>query len=348
AGQVRLWPSAESADGRVLLGDVARLTGFDAAMLEQLNALPIKAATLSEGAMEVTPDDIRKTLDAARVNLAQVTLLGAAHCAVTVRPATADDAAPESDSQASQEDSRRSMPAVRTASLPGRPYSPPVDLKTLEAALRSHIEQHVGDLGGRLEIRFGAAHRSALALRTDDADVRIRARQWGSSRLGMQWFDVEIVPADLEERPRMIPILAEITLLRRVVIAARIVNRGQIIAARDVRLEERPFKRREDVTLTEPPAVIGMEARRALRPGDLLKSRDIRRQPLVRRNRLVTVWSREGGVIVRTAGRALRDGWLGEALEIRSAGSDERFFATVSGPSTVEVGRAPSIAMTDR
>jgi len=226
------------------------------------------------------------------------------------------------------------LPERSAARRPGRPGESR-GARTLEQAVRDAIDADLSDLGGQIDVRFGAAAAGALSLSEPECRFRVRPRACGESRLGMRWFDVEVTRGD--GRTQTIPIMAEATLLRPVVVAARVVNSGQDVTARDVRIEARPFQRIEDVGQTDLSAVIGMEARRALRPGDMLKPQDIRNKPLVRRNQLVTIWSRAGGVMVQSSGRATRDGWLGDELEIRSEGSDEHFFAAVTGPATVSL-----------
>jgi flagella basal body P-ring formation protein FlgA len=375
AGEVRLWPTAalEAGADVVTLADVAALDGFDEETLRHLSGLIVSPPPRAGGAAVVRMDDLRAALDAARVNLAEVTFLGAARCTVAAppmaqppnRPKTAAQAARHAAARARRVDAagrartagHPSRPAGETAeSMPGersvqgqrapRDSAAPDSSATLEEAVRQHIEGQCADLGGRLDIRFGAAQQAGLSLRATDCRFTIRPREPGGHRLGMVWFDVQV--ARDGARPQVIPVLAEVTLLRRVVVASRIINRGQDIAARDLRVDERPFKRLEDVGLTELPAAIGMEARRALRPGDMLRPGDLRNKPLVKRNQLVAVWSRAGGLVVQSTGRATREGWLGDELEIRAEGSERKFFGTVSGPGMVTVSETSGTAVARR
>src|SRR5262245_50796538 len=82
-GEVRIWPTAMAQYGDVRLGDVAELSGFDAATVERLSRLALRPSPEAGRAERVSLDDVRAALDGARVNLADVQLLGASQCEVT-------------------------------------------------------------------------------------------------------------------------------------------------------------------------------------------------------------------------------------------------------------------------
>lgn len=371
AGEVRIWPTATADGDRVRIADVADVRGFDAAETERIAAVIVAASPKTGAAARLTLDDIRRALDEAHVNLARVTLRGSADCVVSVRaavthvpaapkprpaashsrPAAARDVQnrpgtlasvqlistqPEprpANNRKSEIDHRKSAPPMAAAPVSDHP----VDLESL---LRAYFDDSVKSMGGRAEVRFGAAQRAALALRGPECRFAIHPR--GDARLGMVWLDIEVQRDG--QKPQIIPIMAEVTLLRPVVVATRVLNHGQEVTARDVRMESRPFKRVEDVGITDLASVVGMEARRAIHPGDMVASRDIRTKPLVQRNQIVAVWSREGGLVVQMAGRATQEAWLGDVIEIRAEGSQAKFFATVSGPGTVTATSGTEVA----
>ena len=354
AGEVRLFPTAVASGPNVTLGDVATLYGFDAHTAEDLGRLTLRPAPDRAQTETVGIEDVRAALESAGVSLADVTLLGAAECKVAATRAAPkrpnpSQPAPDPARDAPQREairpgSRRRMlssdrqsPAAHETLSDEPPLQPGaadhVNDGTLEAALRDYVDGYAADLGGRVEVRFGVAHRAALALRSPECRFDIRPR--GENKLGMVWFDVNV--AREGRKPQSVPILAEVTLLKPVVVASRNINHGQQVSGRDVRLEERPFKRLDDAGVAELAAVVGMDARRAIHPGDMLRSRDVRMRPLVQRNQLVTLWSRAGGLIVQKTGRAMDEGTLGDVVQVRPDGAKETVFATVSGPATVSV-----------
>lgn len=343
-----------------MLADVAALSGFDAATMDRLSTLVIAPVPLSGGLRRIDVEQVRLALDAARLNLAEITIMGAARCDVRATappppPAEISETTTNQDAAArgpaprfpgegvhparTALGSRHAADASHNASAPTRDHAPSPD--TLEFALRNHIAAWTTDLGGRVDVRFGAAHRPALALRSPDCRFVIRPRDAAVDHVGMVWFDVEV---QRDDKPvQIVPILAEITLLRPVVVAARVINYGQEITPRDIRMEERPFRKLDDLGVTEASAAIGAESRRALRPGDMLRPRDLQSKPLVRRNELVTVWSRAGGVVVHSTARAMRQGWLGDVIELRAEGAESRFMGQVSGPGTVTVSEQATV-----
>lgn len=381
-GQVRLWPNASIATGDITLGDVAVVSAFDPITTERLTRLPLRPAPRNGAAETVTLEEVRLALDGIRLNMADVTLCGATKCEVTAPHANAPNAMrsheadpqdnsrtgayarpPSAAANGSQNEpagaprqitrsrfpaSVRKVAATENAAARSKPttadaastanLATPAD--TLESALRRHIAREAASLGGRVEVRFGAAHRHALALRATDCTFEIHSR--GSDRVGMVWYEVDVLRKG--NATQSIPILAEVTLLMPVVVATGIVNVGQEILSRDVAMEERPFKRIEDVGLCDLSQAAGMECRRALHPGDMLRSRDVRGKPLVRRNQIVLVSSRAGSLTVQQTGRAARDGLLGDSVDVSMDGSRERLQAVVIGPGSVCIGSGPSLA----
>src|SRR5207249_690762 len=107
----------------------------------------------------VSIEDVRTALDGARVNLANVRIMGAARCDVTgnaapqphVRAGTPRKP-PVRASRLQVRSAKSSTPAitpVRTASLEPSARAEVDDDGTLESELRREIDRRVADLGGR-------------------------------------------------------------------------------------------------------------------------------------------------------------------------------------------------------
>lgn len=387
AGQIRIWPTAAVERTDVRLGDVASITGFDLETTQSLAALTLEPSGQPGATIAIRSLDVRRVLDTARVNWNEISLLGSSTCDVLIREAAVSAALPgrdafDRDRHAVDKggdhrirDAGLSPRAARRTELvaDGSGVFRPVAFRepmardsqpeatrdraneTLQDALDAYIEGFVGDLGGRVEVRYSRAHRGALAFSRPAYDFSITPRRIGGAegRLGMHWFDVHVRKTDAavasngpdgsgapnasDHEGHVVPVLADISLLKPVVVVSQIVNRGQEITSRDIRLEARSFTSTDDIGMTDPASVIGMEARRALRPSDMLKATDVQRKALVRRNQLVTILSRAGSITAQSAGRAATDGWYGDRIVVRIEGTQERLHAIVTGPGTVSV-----------
>jgi flagella basal body P-ring formation protein FlgA len=151
---------------------------------------------------------------------------------------------------------------------------------------------------------------------------------------------------------------ARVTLPPPVVVAARSLARGTVIAPGDVRLQRpaatggspvqqsigyrRATSGKADDAFHSLEDVLGMEAARSISAGSALEPKMVRRPVLVERGELVTVVARSGGIRVRTTARAKEDASLGDLVAVESLESRKEYFARVCGPQEVEVYARPS------
>ncbi len=321
---IRLWPTAVTDRDVIRLRDVARLDGFGSEDGDRLGEVVVARSPQPGGRATVGLEDIRNELYAAGVNLAALLLKGASVCEIS-RPV------PGRPQQAPQAADRQERPCRWPSD------GQHVD-RTLELAVRQRIEASLAHLGGRVQVRFSRASRQALGLSEPDYTFRIQSRS--DRMLGLVSFDVDVVRDGASALT--VPVVTEVSLIKRVIVARRAINRGAVVRAKDVAMAERQFTRLEDVGLTDLGAVVGQEARRFLDRGTLIGPRDVRPLPLVRRGRLVTVWNRSGPIVVKAVGKALDSGSYGQVVQVKNDRSGQTFYARVSGQQTVVVGKAPA------
>lgn len=350
AGQIRLWPTAVVEHDAVLLADVAELRGFDAATTETLVRRVVVDAPRPGGEILLTADDLRTALAESGANLAEVSIFGASRCKVA-RPRTAHEEvrpAPKLDRVAEKPPLLRAKSA-RAARRPRR--DPMADSRTqtsaddtLERALRDFITARAGLSSGRLEIRFSPACARDLSLPAESHRFEIHPRD--SAKFGLLSFEVDV--ADASGAARTVPVVAEVALLREVVVARRPINRGETIESRALKLEERRFTDEAALGLTDLAASVGMRSRGFLRAGDMLTPREIEDKPVVNRGQPVTIWMRSGGLVIRATGKAQQAGRLGDRVEVLRDGTHRKqdlLEAVVTGPGTVSVEPEAQVAL---
>ena len=316
AGTIRVLAQCVVDQPQVTLGDVAQLRAFPDRAQESMLAELVLFDAPEPGTRAVySAAEIREQLYAHAVNLAEVLLTGSARVQVT-RPG--DIEAPNGEPG--------NEPGAGAAAATGPP--------TLERAIRRFVRERLADMGGAADLQLSRtqAANKALALAGPEFDFRVRSSN--VRRLGLVSFEVDILRG--REQVQTLHILGELALRRSVVVAAKPINRGQVVSEEHVRLAERRFRRPEQLGETDPQQVRDKEARRFIDRGAMITARDVKTIPLVRRGDLVTVWNRSSGVSLKTVGKALGTGGLGEVIEVKSERSGRRYAARITGGRTVE------------
>ena len=122
-----------------------------------------------------------------------------------------------------------------------------------------------------------------------------------------------------------------------VAVAARPLARGEILAATDVRLEERDITRLPGGFLTALDEVLGMKVRRPLSTGNVIARGAVEAPRLVRRGQIVTLVGGNGPVEIRATGKALSDGAAGDRVRVRNEASRRVVEGVVAEDGTVRV-----------
>lgn len=346
AGVIRVWPTAEVTAGEIRLADMAALQGFEPDAQSQLSDLVIHAAPRAGGALLVRVSDVRSTLQESGANLASIRIIGAARCEVS-KPRPARPARPTIDRRDRSKPEARRRPAKDDdTDRPGETRRlAPAD--TLESVMLEYIEARVAPKEGRLEVRFGASSRRALELRQSDFRFVIHPSEGvrNDRRLGLRSYRVDVLRG--EELVETVPVVAEVTILREVVVARKPINRGQTVVGRHLQIEERRFDDLSRVGITDLSAAIGKQARQFVRQGEMLIDNSVETPATVLRGESVTIWHRGSGLRIKTSGKALEDGRLGSQIRVHRDGTRRNaqiIDAIVTGPGTVELVEGPTLA----
>ncbi|MBI5765320.1 MAG: flagellar basal body P-ring formation protein FlgA [Planctomycetes bacterium] len=348
-GEIRIWPTATVSSESIRLSDVAQVSGFDDERARVLREIAISAAPREGGDLQVGTADVRGALTESGVNLADVQLLGASRCKVSrtrtpfgttlrVRPIEATSG------------TKNQPHVVRTVASNNAPVSA---ANTLESALKQFIVARLGEKDAGVEIRFSPTSKRDLQLDGNDFRFDIHARD--ESKLGLITLEVGISPARAQTQSdgpiRTVPIIAEVSVMREVVVARRSINRGEMIEGRHLKLEQRRFTDYSQIGLTDVAAVVGQQARQFVKAGEMLIANGVEGRPLVQRGDAVTIWIKQGPLVIKASGRAQEAGVLGEKITVARDGSRRKqdiIDAVVTGPSTVTLGSDRQVAMNER
>uniref|UniRef100_A4XNR3 Flagella basal body P-ring formation protein FlgA n=1 Tax=Ectopseudomonas mendocina (strain ymp) TaxID=399739 RepID=A4XNR3_ECTM1 len=111
--------------------------------------------------------------------------------------------------------------------------------------------------------------------------------------------------------------------------AARVIERGQTIAAEQVQLQEVNVGRSSRGFYSSLDEVVGQGAKRRIRAGALIAPSLLSAPLLVRRGQQVTIVANQDGISASATGEALGNGREGEVIRVRNLGSQKVIEAQV-------------------
>ncbi len=138
-------------------------------------------------------------------------------------------------------------------------------------------------------------------------------------------------------RPWKINVPARLTVYRQVVVAARPLARGTVLAADDIMLAEQGGDTLGFGYLPDPEHALGHELRRPVAAGKVLTPQMLTAPTLIRRGQRVSLQAGAQGVSVRMSGIARSDGILGQVIDVENANSGRLVQAVVRSAKSAEV-----------
>ncbi|MFW5858099.1 MAG: flagellar basal body P-ring formation chaperone FlgA, partial [Planctomycetota bacterium] len=238
-------------------------------------------------------------------------------------------AAADGSASASTEPALDALPHTARHSAPRPAASEPPARRQAIDAMRLLAQRHLGGLLAAPDAQIAVtleeitlpdsvlAHAAGLTI-TDAPNAYSRSR-----------MDFTFVVEDAAGRPlgqASAVVEAEATL--PVVMPRRPLDRGHLIGADDVFLEQAPLRQgaRAYSRLDE---VVGKRTRSSLRPGTPIRVGSIEVPPLVHRGQAVTVSAQVGRLVVRHRGEALQTGAAGDVIMVRNLNSRRQYPARV-------------------
>jgi flagella basal body P-ring formation protein FlgA len=312
AVEVCLRPEHSCRSPVVRLGDLAEIRGADGERTAALAAVELFPAPAPHRTRLVRAGELRELLELHGMDPAELRLSGAAAAVVYGdKPSGAGEP---------------TTPELRRAK------------ERAEQAILRHLRTTAPNAPWQVSAELDSRGVEVLASPLRSLTVEGGREPWA----GKQQF---VVATANSQGATRVPVQANVSLPDAIVVAARAIQRGQVIGERDVQMapaqapdaEFQPLRRLEDA--------VAKEALRGISAGQPIDSRSIQPAQLVRRGEIVTVFARAAGVQVSTQARALEDGSLNDLVQVESSGERRRYTATVTGLQEVEVcARDPSAA----
>lgn len=120
-------------------------------------------------------------------------------------------------------------------------------------------------------------------------------------------------------------------------VLARPVGRGEVITASDLEWIQMAAGRVRAEHLSSEAALIGMAARRSLRPGAPLREFDIEAPSVIERGEIVSLVYRSGALTLAARARAMEDGAEGDLIRFVNLQSNRTVEAVAAGPGRARV-----------
>ena len=115
------------------------------------------------------------------------------------------------------------------------------------------------------------------------------------------------------------------------------INKGDVITEDKLAVKSVRLNRIKDHFIVAKDKLLGMEAKKALKPGKLIQEREIGPVLLVRKGALVNSIYKAKGMQITAQSIATEDGAKGQVIELENSKSRKKFSAKVVDAETVEI-----------
>lgn len=142
----------------------------------------------------------------------------------------------------------------------------------------------------------------------------------------------------VDGRPsKRIRVVAKIEVYKPVLCASRGLTKGQIIRPDDIKSVKMPLSKLRKRYLERPERIIGLAAKRTIRPGQVISPDLVTKPVVVRRGSKVMIVAESPGILVRVPGEVEERGSIGDFVRVKNLGSKRVIIAQVRDSKTVTV-----------
>jgi flagella basal body P-ring formation protein FlgA len=340
-GQLVRLNAQASVDARtdVRLGDIATVSGTDRRTAEELSNTVILSGVESSRTLKAESILLALMSQRGPQNLANLQLGGSAQCTISVvssAPATRPSpmASPKQVTPVTPVAAEPAPTRVVTASvMAAAPAAAPAEL-SLQQVIEARVQQEATASGDRLRV-------SIESLAPQLATPVAAGRKWICRPLTRTFLGTVTFEAQLVEGTRVLDklnIQTKIERFQQVVVSVAKLDRGDIISASTIRVEEAWLDRNLPTLVASDKDILGLETSKALSVGTMLDSRDFRPALMAVKGDAINVIYLSGNLKVQMRGRAMEDGKLHEAVALRNETTGDTYQATLIGKRLAVVG----------
>jgi len=281
----------------VTIGTIADIQSEDRAFRKQLSGIDIERAPVVGYTRIFTVDDIKLRLRQHKIDLSQITFVGNERVAVSTK---AIEITPE---------------------------------QLLNFA-RNYIQEHLLADIDRNSIEL-AATPIKLTIPAGEISFRI-PRDLSKIRLS-RYISIPVQIILNGKIYRTLILSLKVKLVRKVVVATKLIPQDKHISEADIRMEERDIISLLASALVDKSDVYGKRAKKQISPGEILTSEIIEIPPLISRGDKVTILIELPHLRVTAVGMAKEDGYEGQIIRVENISSQKIITAKVIDEKLVQV-----------
>jgi flagella basal body P-ring formation protein FlgA len=323
----------------IRLGDIATVTGADRDTAQSLANTVILAGI--DGDRNIRTESVLLALMSQRGAgaLGNLQVTGSAQCTVKFAPTNpAADLAlkngPASSPLAEKPPPPSTTDPIITASVVPRAAENPAQSLTLSKLIAARVQKELNVPPDDVHILINTI--SPLLDAPVAPNRRWICRPMSRTILGTVQFESQLLEGSrIVEK---LTVQARIERRQKVVIAIGRLERGDIVTAKNVRLDEAWLDRTMPSLFATDKDVVGLEAQRSIDVGSMLDQRDFKSALMASKNDAITVIYLSGALKVQMRGRAMEDGKLHDQIAVRNELTGERYQVVLIGKRLAVVG----------
>ncbi len=318
--EIRIWPEVTVDTGRVVLGQIATISGLGDEV-GALKSLPISIPVAGSRELVIRAWQVAEQISQAGFDPVDIRITGAARCKVHIVKRTERTASIEDVGSGNS-----SLSAVTSrGSLENK----------IKQLIYNHLKRYVLHGEYKLSVKFNPVIRDLLALSEPAYQFEIEPQKRRAKWVGLVALKVRVFQRG--ELIQTVPILVRVDLSVKVLVARRKINSKAIVSKRDVEWSWRSIKELRGKEPVKMSDLSSMRSKHLIPSGCILTKDLFEPIPLVKRGQLVTVIYHNGGLEIKTVGKAMRTGCKGEIIPVRNERSKNIFQAKVLSSGKVLV-----------
>ncbi len=220
------------------------------------------------------------------------------------------------------------MPGTAVGAAVPQTWQPTADIA---AVAEEYLRERTGGSGQRTSVKAGALdprHRLPLCDSSLEAFMRRGTTVSARTIVGVRCAG---------SKPWTVYVPVNVFVSARVYTAGRTLPRNHLLAADDLKVDERDVSRLTAGYITDPSRLVGQRLKQQVIAGRIITPAMLEANLVVRRGQSVTLLAMNGGIQVSMSGKALINGAIGQRIRVENHSSGRIVEGIVRSPETVEI-----------
>lgn len=208
-----------------------------------------------------------------------------------------------------------------------------VSEETVRGAISDYLMQKAAPLNAQVSVKK-IGYRGDLKLPEGKVSFEVVAPErwegYGNASVAL------VVRVDDQVKKNM-TVLVEVEALAEMVVAARTLERGEVIEASDLAVVRRDLATVQGRYMKETDEAVGLRVKNALKANAPLRRDYLEKVPVVKSGQVVTILAENDVVRITAIGKAKNAGGVGDTITVQNTSSQKEIAARVVDANTVRV-----------